>query len=112
MKWGLAQNPSISQDFTKWSNEEITIMEETLQRFIPSIRFYHISSDDFLDKIYPLEKLLPKDLFNDLTIFHNTPNNKPKVDDIRSPRLSKCIYDSTLIRYQQHFAIFASWIDG
>ena len=61
LEWGLAQNPSISQDLTKWSVEEITIMEETLQRFIPSIRFYHISSDDFLDKIYPLEKLLPKD---------------------------------------------------
>src|SRR5437762_10158167 len=47
-------------------------------------------------------KLLPKDLFNDLTIFHNTPNNKPNVDEIQPPRLSKCIYDSTLIKYQQH----------
>ena len=60
LKWGLAQNPSISQDFTKWSNEEITIMEWTLHRFIPLIRFYHISSDDFLDKIYPLKKIITR----------------------------------------------------
>src|SRR5205085_11587195 len=34
LEWGLAQNPSISQDDTKWSKEEFTIMERTLHRFI------------------------------------------------------------------------------
>ena len=29
LKLGLAQNPSISQDTTKWSKEETTIMERT-----------------------------------------------------------------------------------
>src|SRR4051794_17432177 len=47
IKWGLAQNPNIPQDVKKWSKEQMTVMERTLHRFIPLIRFYHISSDSF-----------------------------------------------------------------
>src|ERR1051325_10276206 len=37
LKWGLAQNPSISQDVTRWKNEEFAIMERTLHEFVPLI---------------------------------------------------------------------------
>ncbi|RIA81365.1 BTB/POZ protein [Glomus cerebriforme] len=87
LKWSIAQNPTISQDSTKWSKDEITIMERTLHEFIPLIRFYHISSDDFLDKIFPLKKLLPEDLVDDLLKFHIAPNRKPNVNNIQPPRL-------------------------
>ncbi|EXX76733.1 hypothetical protein RirG_030400 [Rhizophagus irregularis DAOM 197198w] len=112
LKWGLAQNPSISKDITKWNKEDITIMERTLHGFIPLVRFYHISSDDFLDKIYPFKKLLPKDLAKDLVKFYIAPNRKPNIVEIQPPRISKhiCDYDSILIK-NHHFAVFASWID-
>ncbi|EXX72381.1 hypothetical protein GLOIN_2v1762218 [Rhizophagus irregularis DAOM 181602=DAOM 197198] len=110
LKWGLAQNPSISQDLTKWSKEDIIIMERSLHGFVPLVRFYHISSDDFIEKVYPLKKLLPEDLVDDLVKFHITPNKKLTNDKIGLPRQSKFIYDSTLIE-RQHFAILASWID-
>src|SRR6266542_12265 len=42
LKWGIAQNPLISQDTTKWSKEDFTIMERTIHEFIPLIRFYDI----------------------------------------------------------------------
>ncbi|GBB93275.1 hypothetical protein RclHR1_02140028 [Rhizophagus clarus] len=113
LKWGLAQNPSISKDVTKWNKEDITIMERTLHGFIPLVRFYHISSEDFLDKIYPIKKLLSKDLAKDLVKFYIAPDRKPNIDEIQPPRKSKLIhvvYDSILIE-RQHFAIIASWID-
>ncbi|RIA97559.1 hypothetical protein C1645_752154, partial [Glomus cerebriforme] len=47
MKWGLAQHSDIPQDVTKWNKEQITIMERTLHKYIPLIRFYDISSEDF-----------------------------------------------------------------
>jgi hypothetical protein len=106
LKWGLARNPSISNDITKWSKEDVKIMKETLYEFVLLIRFYHISSEDFLEKIYPLKKLLPKDLVDDLIKFHISPNRKLN-NDIQSPRN---FYDSNLVN-SQHFAIFASWID-
>ena len=51
IKWCLAQHSNISQDPTRWNNEEITIMERTIRRFIPLIRFCYISSNDFITKV-------------------------------------------------------------
>jgi hypothetical protein len=89
LKWGIAQNPSVSQDTTKWSKEDITIMERTLHGFVPLIRFYHISSDDFLDKIYPIKELLPKDLAEELVKFNIAPNRKLNINEIQPPRSTK-----------------------
>ncbi|POG80900.1 hypothetical protein GLOIN_2v1511534, partial [Rhizophagus irregularis DAOM 181602=DAOM 197198] len=87
-------------------------IEKTLHGLIPLVRYYHISSDDFLDKIYPLKKLLPKDLTKDLVEFYIAPNRKPNIVEIQSTRIPKhiCDYDSILIK-KHHFAVFASWID-
>jgi len=109
LKWGFAQNPSVSHDNTKWSKEKVTIMKRTLHRYIPLIRFYYISPEDFLGKVYPLKKLLPKDLVDNLLTFHITPNKKSDIDK-RPPRKQKFFCDSILIE-SQHFAIFSSWID-
>jgi hypothetical protein len=107
IKWGFAQNPSIKQDVNNWNKEEITIMESTLYRFIPLIRFYHISSEDFHLKVYPFKALLPKDLINNLITFYMIPNKKLNID-IQPPRNPK--YDTDIIKFQ-HFAIFSSWIE-
>src|SRR5581483_7580902 len=106
LKWGIAQNPSISQNITRWHEREILIMERTLCRFIPLIRFYYISPEDFLNKIYPLKNLLPKDLVNDLLTFYITPHKKANIDSY-PPRRSKI--DSVIIQ-PKHLGIFASWI--
>jgi len=107
LKWGIAQNPSISQDNTKWSKEELTIMKRTLHRYFPLIRFPYISSEDFVDKVYPLKKLLPEHLIDNLVVFYVAPSRKSNFIKIRPPRKS---YTSTIIE-PLHFAIFSSWID-
>jgi hypothetical protein len=112
LEWGIAQNPTVSQDITKWSREDITIMKRTLHEFIPLVRFHHISSDDFLIKVYPIKELLPNDLADELVKFNIAQHKQPNIYEIQPPRQSKLInYDSTLIE-RQHFAIFASWIDN
>ncbi|RGB42267.1 hypothetical protein C1646_662359 [Rhizophagus diaphanus] len=111
LKWTFAQNPTISKDVTKWNKEEVTvIMERTLHRYIHLVRFYHISSEDFHDKVYPLKEILPKDLINNLLTFYLAPNKRTNIDK-KLPRKSKCDkYDSVIVNFQ-HFALFASWID-
>ncbi len=98
------QNPSIQKDVNKWTKEEITIMEKTLHRFIPLIRFDHISSENFLLKVYPFKVLLSEDVIE----FHMTQNNKRPNDDIDIQ--PQYIYDSIIIK-PRHFAIFSSWIE-
>jgi len=62
LKWTCSQDPVIEQDINKWSKNEFTVMERRLSRFIPSIRFYNIPSEDFLLKLYPFKELLPNDM--------------------------------------------------
>ncbi|GBC01281.1 hypothetical protein RclHR1_04120011 [Rhizophagus clarus] len=82
LKWGLAQNSSISQDSTKWNEETIKIMERTLHRLIPLVRFYDMPSRDFLIRRTNID-------------IH--PSRRPK-------------FDSVIIQ-PKHLSILASWID-
>src|SRR5437763_971971 len=61
LKWACGQNPAIQQEINKWNKNEFTVMERRISRFIPSVRFYHILSEDFLLKVYPFKELLPND---------------------------------------------------
>src|SRR5437016_8706651 len=96
---------SIQQDINKWSKNEFTVMERRLSRFISSIRFYHVSSEDFLLKVYPFRELLPNDLVNNIFAYHMAPNNKPNIN-IQLPR-----YPRSAIIKPQHLNIFANWIE-
>ena len=107
IKWSLAQHPSIPQDVEKWNKEEITIMESTFHRFIPLIRFYHISSEDFQLKVYPFKVLLPEYLTNNILTYHMKPNKELNID-IQLPRKQK--YDTLIIK-PKRFAIFFNWIE-
>ncbi|RIA84804.1 BTB/POZ domain-containing protein [Glomus cerebriforme] len=107
LKWACGQQPVIQQDVNKWNKNEFKIMERRLNRFIPLIRFYHISSKDFLLKIYPFKELLPNDLVNNILAHHMAPNNKLNIN-IQPPRF---LAHLTTIKSQEIFNIFASWID-
>jgi len=109
IKWSLSQHPSIQHDVKKWNKEETTIMERILHRFIPLIRFYYISSEDFLLKVYPFRILLPEDLTNNVLAFHMIPDKKSNIN-LPPPRQSKFVSDSILVE-PQHFAIISSWIN-
>ncbi|POG76264.1 hypothetical protein GLOIN_2v1474808 [Rhizophagus irregularis DAOM 181602=DAOM 197198] len=108
IKWCLAQHSIISQDPRQWNNEEITIMERTIHKFISLIRFNHISSENFGIRVYPFKEIMPKDLVNNIILFHMTQNKKLNVDE-RPPRRSKCKLDSVIIN-QNYISIFANWI--
>jgi hypothetical protein len=107
IKWCFAQHPSIQQDVKKWNKEEVKIMERTLHRFIPLIRFYYMPPKEFRLKVYPFKVLLPEDLVDNLLTFHMVPDEKLNID-IQPPRKSK--FDSFIIG-SPHFAMVASWIE-
>ncbi|GBB87679.1 hypothetical protein RclHR1_14160005 [Rhizophagus clarus] len=110
IRWCFSQHPCIQQDdVNKWNNEEIIIMKRTLHEFIPLIRFYHITSEDFLLKVYPFRMLLPEDLINNVLAFHMAPNKILK-SDMQPFRKQKSVSDSAIID-DEHFAIFSSWIE-
>ncbi|GES79165.1 BTB/POZ domain-containing protein [Rhizophagus clarus] len=83
-------------------------MERTIHKFIPFIRFYHMTSEDFLSKVYPFKVLIPKDMIDNLLAFHMKSDEKLNTNIIppRSPE-----YDSILVNNKHYFALFSSWIE-
>ncbi|KAG9287109.1 hypothetical protein G9A89_001003 [Geosiphon pyriformis] len=72
LDWGVSNTPSIkSSDSSDWSDEDFFELQKTLQNCLPLIRYRHVTSNDFITKIKPLEKLFPFGLFRRITGFQN-----------------------------------------
>ncbi|EXX75926.1 hypothetical protein RirG_037590 [Rhizophagus irregularis DAOM 197198w] len=106
IKWGLAQEKSLNQDVSKWNQDDINIFKRILYKFIPLIRFYEISTEDYFNKVKPYEDIFSKELRDDILKFYMIPGYKPKY----TPRHPKCYADSIIIN-QEHLIIFTDWID-
>src|SRR5205823_7667224 len=63
LKWGLAQNPTFISDPETWSDDDFKIMENTLQCCLPLIRFFSLSSKEFIQRVRPYRKLLKHQLY-------------------------------------------------
>ncbi|GBC17616.1 hypothetical protein GLOIN_2v1872250 [Rhizophagus irregularis DAOM 181602=DAOM 197198] len=101
---------NISQvpDPAQWKNDKKTNMENmerTIHRFIPLIRFCHISPENFTNNVYPFREIMPNNLVNSLVQFNMTRNQQFN-NDRRPPRSN---IDSVIID-QNHIAVFANWI--
>ncbi|EXX73157.1 hypothetical protein RirG_062710 [Rhizophagus irregularis DAOM 197198w] len=108
LKWGHAQNQELSTDPTNLSKNDFYILKDTLRQCIPLIKFYNFTSKEFLEKVLPYKKILPKDLYKDLLRNHLSvhPDNKP----IGKSKLRKNI-DSKIITLQ-HTELISKWING
>ncbi|CAB4417836.1 unnamed protein product [Rhizophagus irregularis] len=103
LKWGLAQNPDLPSDLTNFSKDDFKSLKNTLQHCIPFIKFYNLTSKEFLEKVLPYEKLFPKNLYKNLLkafLSLSDPNSKPVERTI----------DSKIITYQ-HIELISKWID-
>ncbi|RHZ86308.1 hypothetical protein Glove_52g29 [Diversispora epigaea] len=127
IKWGIAQNPTLPADLEKWSNENFEALRMTLQQCLPLIRYFHISSEDIWEKVKLYEKILEKQLWDDM-IQHNMFPTKPVKSLVLSARIisnpelpSRTISNpglpsrvnepfSTVIN-KEHVAELSSWID-
>ncbi|RIA84160.1 hypothetical protein C1645_832704 [Glomus cerebriforme] len=94
LKWACGQNPIIKLDINRWNKNEFMTMKKRLSRFIPLIRFYHISSEDFLLKVYPFKEILPRKLIDNMLAYHMVPKEKFKIINISPQR-----FTSRLPRY-------------
>src|ERR1044072_6947275 len=105
LKWGLAQNPNLMQDPNTWSDDDFKIMENTLQHCLPLIRFFSLSSKEFLKKVGPYKKLINRQLYENLLDSYMDPDSEPN-ENISPPRNIKTadgIIDSKIINLKYHF---------
>ncbi|EXX65301.1 hypothetical protein RirG_134580 [Rhizophagus irregularis DAOM 197198w] len=114
IKWGLAQNPELPSDPTSFSKDDFNTLKSTLQQCIPFIRFRNLTSKEFLKKVKPYKKILPKELYDNLLEYFLDNNNDDTPIKKSEPRTvgeikSKNI-DSNIIT-NQHAELISKWID-
>ncbi|GET03180.1 carbohydrate-binding module family 13 protein [Rhizophagus clarus] len=109
LKWGIAQNPELPSDLSNYSKEDFNTLKDTLQQCIPFIKFYDLTSKEFLDKVYPYKKIIPKELRENLNKFYLNHDCKPITQKTTKEISTKCI-DSRIITYQ-HAELISKWID-
>jgi hypothetical protein len=110
LKWGLEKNPTLLPDPATWSDDDFKIMENTLQHCLPLIRFFSLSSDEFVQKVRPYKRLLHQ-LYEELLNSYLNSNSKPS-DDILLPRYINTdgIIDSNIVNLNI-VSIISRWID-
>jgi hypothetical protein len=104
--WAHEQQPTVNKDPSKWSSDEAALMERTVSRFIPLIRFHDINSTEYYQKILPYQGLIPERLSQDIWQFHYAADMRP-IGSLQSR--SFCTIDSILIK-TNHLPLFSSWI--
>ncbi|CAB4403736.1 unnamed protein product [Rhizophagus irregularis] len=110
LKWGIAQNSELSSDPSSYSKDDFVTLKNTLQQFIPFINFFNLTSKEYLDKVYPYKKVIPKDLRENLFKYfmdHQSNNPEPK---ITTKKTSSKSIDSKIITIQ-HAELISKWID-
>ncbi|RGB37544.1 hypothetical protein C1646_43964 [Rhizophagus diaphanus] len=112
LKWGIAKNPGLSTDPSSYSNDDFNVLKNTLQQFIPLIKFTEFTSREFLNRVYPYKKVIPEDLQDNLFKYFLDHDYVPKKKS--EPQIIKELntmgIDSNIITIQ-HAELISKWID-
>ncbi|EXX76866.1 uncharacterized protein OCT59_025413 [Rhizophagus irregularis] len=113
LKWGLAQNPTLLPDPSTWSDDDFDSMKNTLQDCLSLIRFFSLSSKEFLQKICPYKKLLKRQLYEKLLISYLDPDID-QTSNISLPRNLKIdgIIDSKIVNNLNIISTISRCIDN
>ncbi|EXX61463.1 hypothetical protein RirG_171020 [Rhizophagus irregularis DAOM 197198w] len=111
IKWGLARNPELSSDPTSFSKDDFNTLKNTVQQCIPFIRFHNVASKEFLKKVKPYKKILPKELYNNLLEYFLDNDSKKSVLRItKENKVHSKNIGSKIITFQ-HAELISKWID-
>uniref|UniRef100_U9TRN6 TLDc domain-containing protein n=1 Tax=Rhizophagus irregularis (strain DAOM 181602 / DAOM 197198 / MUCL 43194) TaxID=747089 RepID=U9TRN6_RHIID len=111
LKWSLAQNRTLLPDPNNWSDDDFKAMKNSLQHCLCLIRFFSLSSKEFLEKVRPYKRLLNHQLYEDLLKSHLDPNSEPN-NSILFPRNIRIesIIDTKIVNLEIASTIL-KWID-
>ncbi|RIB29213.1 hypothetical protein C2G38_2239046 [Gigaspora rosea] len=117
IKWGIAQNPGLSSDSKNWTHENFLALKATLQKCLPHIRYFQMSSDEVIDNVQPYQQILEKNLWDDITRKFMSPNRQVSSTILPSRKILTPTLPirntepfSTVIN-EAHAGEIASWID-
>ncbi|EXX65217.1 uncharacterized protein OCT59_027405 [Rhizophagus irregularis] len=117
LKCGLTRNPELPSDPKMFSDDDFNTLKNRIQQYVPFINFYNLTSEEFLNKVYPYKKILSEELFDKLIFHFMNPNKQSKQSEqseetsIGKPEETKeTNIDSNIITLK-HAELILKWID-
>ncbi|RIB30214.1 hypothetical protein C2G38_2027033 [Gigaspora rosea] len=74
IRWGIAQNSDLDTNPAQWSNAKFSTLKATLKNCLPHIRYFQISGEDVIDKLYPYQQMFEPTLWKDIMAKMVAPN--------------------------------------
>uniref|UniRef100_U9UES3 BTB domain-containing protein n=1 Tax=Rhizophagus irregularis (strain DAOM 181602 / DAOM 197198 / MUCL 43194) TaxID=747089 RepID=U9UES3_RHIID len=111
--WSLAQNQNLVPKPDTWTDDDFRMIENTLQNCLPLIRFYSLSSKEFLHKVRSYRKLFKQQLYEKLLNSYMDPDIEPNDDSVLLPRniIIDEVNDITIVNLNI-ISIISRWIDN
>uniref|UniRef100_U9TNK1 TLDc domain-containing protein n=1 Tax=Rhizophagus irregularis (strain DAOM 181602 / DAOM 197198 / MUCL 43194) TaxID=747089 RepID=U9TNK1_RHIID len=111
LEWGLAKNSTLISDPDTWIDNDFKAMENTLQHCLPLIRFFSLSSEEFVKKVRPYKNLLEPQLYEELIMSYLVSNIEPS-NNILLPRYRNIdgIINSKIVNLNIA-SLISRWID-
>ncbi|RHZ89535.1 hypothetical protein Glove_13g285 [Diversispora epigaea] len=101
IQWGISQNKTVDGD------KNFQILKNTLQLCLPHIRYFQISSENIIEKVFPYRQILDEELWADILKYSMAPN-KEITSKILPPRK---IFTTQLPNREYIFQITSSIIN-
>ncbi|EXX69937.1 hypothetical protein RhiirA1_450444 [Rhizophagus irregularis] len=107
IRWGIRQTPGLNDDRSQWNNENYDALKNTLNQFIPLIRFVEIPMNEFFNKVQPYKQIIPNNIYEEFENFYHN-GILPKIM-ILPPRIGK--FESKIIN-PKLMNIIVNWINN
>src|SRR5207244_3148516 len=92
-------------DPSNWSLNDVKTIRKIMADFLPHIRFFNISSEDFSEKVLPYVELLPRELLSHIVNYYLLRDYKPNIPMLPPRKGQVPDVDSVIINKQQ-----AAWV--
>ncbi|CAG8616278.1 3637_t:CDS:2 [Funneliformis mosseae] len=101
--WACEQTPMLRHDVGRFTQNDFKELESRLKDFIPFIRFFCITKDQYTLGVLPYENILPDTLRNELRKFFESNGEKSPPKDFLPSRIpiNHSVPDSVLINNRQ-----------
>ncbi|RHZ59687.1 hypothetical protein Glove_362g67 [Diversispora epigaea] len=118
IQWGMAKNQTFPAKLNEWTNDDFSTLKTTLKNCLPHIRYFTLSSEKVLEKIYPYQQLFEPELWTDINTKFLAPGKQisstilppRKILNVILPTRIPSISFSNIIT-DEHALEISSWID-
>ncbi|CAG8448148.1 4509_t:CDS:2 [Funneliformis mosseae] len=101
----ILQNFTSNSNIAEWDQEKFEALQETLDPFIPLIRFAEIPPADFFDKVRPYKAAISYQIYEQIEEYHYKKSFKPTLLPTRVENLESSIIKPKLV------TIISNWIE-